>query len=96
MAYNSHLMDYHTGTRGSGGIAVYNGIGNGDNLSTIKGANFFDDNSVRSFIQRQGQGSPASVICKIVGTDGLEDVMLRINAANGQVIIVPGGGFINS
>ena len=95
MAFKPKNAGYHVDTRGVAGFMSYND--QGDNLSTIKGANYFNHNDVRGFIlkQREDNGTAANnpIRCQIIASDGMEVVALVL-ADNGNVSIRAGAGWL--
>lgn len=86
MAFKPQNADYVTGMRGIAGLIIYSD--QADNIGTIRGANYFNHNEVRSFIrqQRENAGTPANngVPCLVYAANGGDLIWLTL-ADNGNV-----------
>ena len=97
MAFKPEKMAYHEPLRGTGGLMVY--IDADESLGDIKAANYFNHNDVRSFIQKQrdgtavGNGVPVLMIGS--GTTGMELDVARYNDANGNVTLAGGNSNVS-
>ena len=86
MAFKPGNMDYVTGMRGIAGLMIY--TDQGHTIGDIRGANFFNHNEVRSFIQKQREaaGTEANngVPVLAYGSNGGDMFWVTV-AANGNV-----------
>lgn len=89
MAFKSQAFDVLMSSRGRGGLMLYADAA--DTLTTIKGANYFNEPEVRAAIagQRDNVGGTAAnnpVACLVIASNGMEIIPL-VMADNGNVAL---------
>ena len=96
MAFKPAKMAYHSPERGTGGLMVY--IDSAESLGDIKASGYFNHNDVRSFIQKQRDGTAAAngvpVLMIGSGTTGMELDVARVDG-NGNVTLAGGNSNVS-